>query len=37
VKIAQELEYLPGEKSDEMLKLLDGVIRTLFGLVRKVA
>jgi four helix bundle protein len=37
LRIAQERDYLPGRESNEMLKLLDGVIGTLFGLVRKLA
>jgi four helix bundle protein len=36
VRIGAELHYLPTKESDEMLALLDGVLRTLFGLVRRV-
>jgi four helix bundle protein len=36
VRIGAELHYLPTKESGEMLVLLDGVLRTLFGLVRNV-
>lgn len=36
VRIGAEMQYLPKEESDRMLDLLGGVLRTLFGLVRKV-
>ena len=37
VRIGAETEYLPKAEAAKLLELVDGVIRTLFGLVRKLA
>jgi len=37
VRIADEMEYVLPEESAEILKLVDGVIAALFGLVRNIA
>jgi len=37
VRIGAEMGYLPKEEAAKLVELVDGVIRTLFGLVRKVA
>lgn len=35
LRISGELEYLPGGPLEEMTSLVDGVLRALFGLVRR--
>jgi hypothetical protein len=35
VRIGAEMDYFPKGESDAMKMLLDGVIRALFGLIRK--
>ena len=37
LRTAGELEFLPPRSLEEMLRLVDGVLRALFGLVRKLA
>lgn len=36
LRTAGELEYVPRESVEAMLRLIDAVLRTLFGLLRKV-